>query len=58
MTLGLGGVILASGLSNIIPTTIAVVNTASKLREAFSLSTNFGTDLELSMFESWVFGIV
>jgi hypothetical protein len=44
-------VILLSAL--IIPTTIAIKNTASKLRAAFSLATGFGTDLELSMFESW-----
>jgi hypothetical protein len=44
-------VILLSVL--IITTTIAIVNMASKLRAAFSLATDFGTVLELGMFESW-----
>jgi hypothetical protein len=63
LILGLGGAILASGLSNIIPTTEAIVNAASQLRVTFSRATDFVVELVIFMFEwlgvfSEVFGIL
>jgi hypothetical protein len=53
LVLGLRGTILASGLSSIIPATIAITNADSQLLATFSLANDFGIDLKFSMFVSW-----